>query len=109
MEQLYREQVVLMFHSRSSDAPPGRGASESVAPEAVAPMELTNIPHWRRLLSNFAVSPFGLHGLRWHSVEHCFQATKFRTVDPAYYHSFCLDSGTELSTSEGAPVKRAGG
>jgi len=109
MEQLYSETIVLMFHSRSSDAQPGHGASEQLAPEAAPLTELAGIPHWRRLLSNFAVSPFSLHGLRWHSVEHCFQATKFRTVDPAYYRSFSLDSVSELATSQGAPVKRAGG
>ena len=99
-----------MFHSRSADSPPGHGAEEQI-PAALEPAyaPLATIPHWRRLLSNFADAPFALDGLRWRSVEHCFQATKFRGVDPAYYRSFALDSGSELSQVLGPPVKSAGG
>lgn len=100
-----------MFHSRSRDAPPGRGAGERLEPP-LGPddfRELAAIADWRRLLSNFAESPFTLDGLRWLSVEHCFQAHKFRTVAPSYFRSFALDSGSELSRTLGAAVKRAGG
>ncbi len=109
--ELYSESAVFMFHSRSRDAPPGRGAGERIEPP-LSPAdfaELSGIPNWRRLLSNFAESPFTLEGLRWLSVEHCFQAHKFREVSPAYFFSFTLDSRSELSRSLGAAVKRAGG
>lgn len=107
---LFSEHAVLMFHSRSRDAPPGQGVGELIAPPFTHTFqELAAIANWRRLLSNFAKSPFELGGLRWLSVEHCFQAHKFINVAPSYFRSFALDSGSALSTSLGAPVKRAGG
>lgn len=109
-EPLFDEDVVFMFHSRSAESPPGHGAGERIPagrePEFAA---LAAIPHWRRLLSNFDDAPFELDGLRWRSVEHCFQATKFLKVDPEYYRAFSLDSGSALSRALGAPVKSAGG
>lgn len=33
-------------------------------------------------------SAFDLDGYRWLSVEHCFQAHKFKTLAPAYFESF---------------------
>ena len=104
---LYTEDDVLMYHSRSRDAPPGQGAGEQVSVGDYT--ELAAIPDWRRLLSNFAASPFALDGLRWQSVEHFFQAQKFRTKAPEHYRSFALDSGSALSADLGGAVKRAGG
>lgn len=107
---LFTEDVVLMFHSRSRDAAPGRGAGEQIA-DGLEPAyaALAAIADWRKLLSNFADSPFTLDGLRWRSVEHCFQAHKFRELAPDYFRSFALDSGSELANSLGASVKKAGG
>jgi ribA/ribD-fused uncharacterized protein len=104
----FREHIVLMFHSRSRDAPPGAGVGERIEP-GDALERLAAIPHWRRLLSNFAESGFDLDGYRWLSVEHCFQAHKFKTLAPAYFESFTLASRSELSKKLGAAVKRAGG
>jgi predicted NAD-dependent protein-ADP-ribosyltransferase YbiA (DUF1768 family) len=64
---------------------------------------------WRRRLSNFDEAPFSLDGLRWRSVEHCFQATKFLAIDRDYYRSFSIDSDSELSRAIGPAVKSAGG
>lgn len=101
-----------MYHSRSADAPPGLGASETWSTNATAGVDrefLQATSHWRRMLSNFADTPFLLDDLRWRSVEHYFQAHKFLAIDPAYFHSFTLDSGSQLGQALGAPVKRAGG
>ncbi len=106
---LFTEDAVLMFHSRSKDAAPGEGVGELTRLPHDAFAELGAIANWRQLLSNFAVAPFDLDGLRWPSVEHFFQASKFSAVDPAYYRSFSLDSGSALSKSDGAAAKSAGG
>jgi predicted NAD-dependent protein-ADP-ribosyltransferase YbiA (DUF1768 family) len=106
---LFTEDAVFMFHSRSADAPPGTGAGESLALPAETFRELASTPGWRRALSNFSESPFVLDDLRWKSVEHCFQAAKFASIEPDYHRSFSLDSGSELSRADGGDVKRAGG
>ncbi len=106
---LYTEDAVFLFHSRSKDAPPGVGVGELLTGPAARFATLAATRNWRQLLSNFAPAPFTLDGLRWATVEHCFQATKFRDVDPAYYRSFSLDSGSELSRADGAAARSAGG
>jgi ribA/ribD-fused uncharacterized protein len=105
----YSEDAVFMFHSRSKDARPGAGVGERSALPDAAFAELAARPHWRQMLSNFAPAPFALDGLRWATVEHFFQGSKFAAVDPAYYRSFALDGGGELGRADGAAAKSAGG
>ena len=103
------EETVFMYHSRSRDAAPGEGVGEALGEAASVYEALSRVTHWRRLLSNFTASPFELDGLTWRSVEHFFQAQKFRDVAPVYYHQFAEESGSELSSGDGGAVKRAGG
>src|SRR5262249_34128479 len=60
---LYVEDVVLQYHSRSRDAPPGAGAGESLRVPAERFAVLASHPDWRRKLSHFAEAPFELDGL----------------------------------------------
>ncbi len=106
---LFTEDAVFLYHSRSRDVAPGRGVGEEIhVPEATF-ANLARFPDWRRKLSNFANTPFFLDGLTWGSVEHFFQASKFIAVDPAYYRSFSLDSGSTIGGVCGAEIKSAGG
>ena len=105
---LFQEGVVLMFHSRSKDAPPGQGVGESLgALPASAFAALAATRDWRQKLSNFAPAPFDLDGLRWPSVEHFFQAAKFAHLDEAYWRSFAV--GGVVGDKDGAAAKSAGG
>jgi predicted NAD-dependent protein-ADP-ribosyltransferase YbiA (DUF1768 family) len=98
-----------MFYSKSADVYPGKGAGERVAQENVNDYNaLSKIKDWRKILSNFYISHIKIDGLTWASVEHYYQASKFKRDNRKFYKQFSLKSGTELS-KDPIMAKGAGG
>lgn len=104
------EGTIFQFYSKSTGKPlPGKGSGETIKPEYLKKYKaLSKIKDWRKKLSNFYNSPFTLDGYKWNSVEHYYQANKFKRNNNDFYKKFTIESDTELS-KDPAMAKGAGG
>jgi len=98
-EELWNEDTVFQLYHKSASGPkPGKGSGESLGPEGrQAYFKLETIPDWRRKLDNFWPAPFEIDGHKWQTVEHYYQASKFKQGHPEFYLQFSIDSNSELS------------
>jgi predicted NAD-dependent protein-ADP-ribosyltransferase YbiA (DUF1768 family) len=95
----------LYFYSKSADKVPGKGANEHVSdPKKYS--ELKNISHWRKILSNFYVSPFTFDGYTYNSVEHAFQGIKIGMFNKEKGLWFTIESGHEIGQGDGLIARK---
>lgn len=99
---IYDNDIVFMMDSHAGNSKkqmlPGMMSGEKMAYNKMTEFaKLALIPFWRNKLSNQWVQPFMTDNRKWASIEHYCQACKFKENHPAFYSTFSLDSGTELS------------
>ena len=110
LNNLFDENIVFGIDINcSSNIIPGRGRSEKIEPviETINYVQLYSTPDWRRKLSREYPSMFELDGHKWQSVEHYYQANKFKN-NPEFYLDFSLDSQKE-SAKDAELAKALGG
>ena len=96
--ELYDPDTVFMFYEKSADAKPGKGSGEKIDTKRIAEFkELQNIEHWRRMLDDQWSTAIRIDGKQWKTVEHYYQAAKFKKTFPDFYAQFSLDSGSDIS------------
>lgn len=108
-DKLFDDKNIFQFYSKSRDKFPGEGSGEKLDKnDKDYYSQLNDIKDWRKKLSNFYESKFALDDKIWLSVEHFYQASKFKKNNKDFYDKFALDSKSELSRSS-LMAKGAGG
>ncbi len=106
---LYDDTIHFMFYEKSADAKPGKGSGEKIGNQDIIEFkDLQHVPNWRRMLDDEYVSPFTFDGKQWQTVEHYYQASKFKKGFPDFYTLFSLDSRSEFC-NDVKKAKNAGG
>jgi predicted NAD-dependent protein-ADP-ribosyltransferase YbiA (DUF1768 family) len=112
MDALYDKDIVFMYHSKSQDdVLPGKGSGETIPKDKTPQFKnLHKIKDWRRKLDDsWNKARFELDGHQWASVEHYYQASKFKKGFPDFYVQFSLDSKDSKFSEDVALAKLAGG
>jgi len=97
---LYDPEIVFMFHSKSEKtAKPGKGSGEKIPKTKMAEFSvLAKTEDWRRKLDDsWDKAQFTVDKMKWASVEHYYQGSKFKKGFPDFYKQFSLDSDSEFS------------
>jgi predicted NAD-dependent protein-ADP-ribosyltransferase YbiA (DUF1768 family) len=107
---LYDDDIHFMFYEKSADKkPPGTGSGEKIGKQDLLQFtDLQIVTNWRRMLDDEYVSPFSFDGKQWQTVEHYYQASKFKKGFPDFYVRFSLDSESEIC-NDVKKAKAAGG
>jgi predicted NAD-dependent protein-ADP-ribosyltransferase YbiA (DUF1768 family) len=111
LSDLYDSATIFRFYSKSADKPrPGKGEGEQLGPEGSgAYTDLARIPQWRKKLSNGWPAEFKLDGHKWLTVEHYYQAAKFKKGNRAFYLQLSLDVKNSSLAKDVDLAKAAGG
>ena len=108
VQTMYNIDIVFMFYSKSKDEIPGKGIREKIILEEEHKYISLLKTNWRKKLSNFWIQPFNLDNKQWSSVEHYYQASKFKKENADFYHLFSIDSES-IICKDPEMAKSAGG
>ena len=102
--------ATFFYYSGSANAAPGYGTGETITPEQIVLYRpLTLHYNWRKTLSNFYLARMVIDDLEWASVEHYYQASKFKQMNPEFYKKFSIPFGPTQYATDPIVAKAAGG
>ena len=88
---------------------PGKGANEKIPSHKIHDYtDLAVIPDWRKKLDDEYISTFNLENKSWKTVEHYYQAAKFKKHNPHFYNQFSLDD-TKSDIAKDVGLAKAAG
>jgi len=94
------DKIEIHFYIRSADKRAGQGTGERIPKSRISEFaDLNQIKEWRKKLDDEWMTKFELDGKSWSSVQHYYEAAKFRKTRPDFYAKFAIESGTPLSTN----------
>ena len=106
----YDPKIIFSFYDKSNKKQkPGKAAGEHIPSEKIYEFtDLAIIPDWRKKLDDEYVSAFTLDNKQWKTVEHYYQAAKFKKHNPHFYNMFSLDD-TSSDIAKDVKLARAAG
>lgn len=99
LKKLFNDNIILGIDTNGSKIiPPGKARSEKMEPSSLIfeYIDLYSTPDWRRCLSRDYIRDFELDGYTWPSVEHYYQANKYKD-DNEFYKKFTNQNGNYIN------------
>lgn len=108
---LYDPTTVFQVYYASASGPvPGKGSGEEISKYNLFKFnDLALELQWRRKIDNFWEEPFELDEHVWNTVEHYYQASKFKQNNPQFYITFAKDANPEGELSKSPSMAKAAG
>jgi predicted NAD-dependent protein-ADP-ribosyltransferase YbiA (DUF1768 family) len=103
---------IFIYYNKSAKIPkPGKGDGERIElTDMTKYSKLNQHKNWRRMLDDDWKTVFVLYDKRWSTVEHYYQAAKFRKKNAKFYEQFSLDANPPSGFEENPDLaKKAGG
>jgi predicted NAD-dependent protein-ADP-ribosyltransferase YbiA (DUF1768 family) len=109
---LYRldNSTIFTFYNKSNGInKPGMASNESINKDKIHDYtQLAINKDWRKKLDDDWVSSFTLDNKKWKTVEHYYQASKFKKHNPHFYNQFSLDDASS-DIAKDIEIARAAG
>jgi len=98
----YNPDITLRLYDKAGKYSVGKKGSGDIVPEGNMNdfKKISTMENWRRKLSNYYCEKdghFKYDDKTWASVEHLYQASKFKKNNVKFYNAFSLDSNTQMS------------
>jgi len=95
------KETVFTFYNKSNGlVKPGKGANEKISTNKIrdyTDLGLKKNSDWRRKLDDEWPTVFTIDNMKWKTVEHYYQAAKFKKHNPHFYKLFSMDSDNDIS------------
>jgi predicted NAD-dependent protein-ADP-ribosyltransferase YbiA (DUF1768 family) len=102
--------TILTFYDKSNGSHrPGKASHEKINSDKIHEYKhLMSFKDWRKKLDDDWASTFQIDGKKWKTVEHYYQAAKFKKHSPHFYNQFSLDDASSDIATDVTIAKAAG-